>query len=130
MSDDSMKHGHFSWNELATKDTKAAGDFYTKLLGWTTAEMDMGSGGKYTILKDGEAMVGGMMQMTEEWGDLPPHWMSYITVENVDESCKHVEKLGGKVCVPPTDIPEVGRFSVITDPTGGTVSLITYLKKE
>jgi len=72
----------------------------------------------------GEHPVAGMMQMTEEWGDAPPHWMTYITVADCDASAKTVEELGGQVCVPPTDIPEVGRFAVINDPTGATFSII------
>ena len=73
----------------------------------------------------GDCPAGGMYQMGEEYGDAPSHWMSYVAVDDVDESAKKVAELGGKVCVPPTDIPNVGRFSVITDPTGATFSMIT-----
>ncbi len=121
---DMPKHGHFCWNELATKDTAKATKFFTELLGWTAKVEQMGPT-KYTMFKAGDADVGGMLQMTEEWGDMPPHWMAYIAVDDVDASVKKVEELGGKVCVPPTDIPPVGRFCVITDPTGASVSLIT-----
>jgi predicted enzyme related to lactoylglutathione lyase len=61
-----------------------------------------------------------------ETGEMPPpHWMSYIAVDDVDTSAAKVWELGGKVCVPPTDIPNVGRFCVVNDPTGATFSLIT-----
>jgi predicted enzyme related to lactoylglutathione lyase len=63
--------------------------------------------------------------MGPEFGGAPSHWMPYVAVNDVDASVKRVEELGGKVCVPPSDIPNVGRFSVITDPTGATISLIT-----
>jgi predicted enzyme related to lactoylglutathione lyase len=66
-----------------------------------------------------------MMQMAAEFGDAPSHWMSYVAVTDVDATAQRVEELGGKICVPPTDIPKVGRFCVITDPTGATISLIT-----
>ena len=124
---DKPKHGHFCWNELATKDTAAATKFFTELLGWTAKVEQMGPT-KYTMFKAGDTDAGGMLQMTEEWGDAPPHWMAYIAVDDVDASVKKVEELGGKVCVPPTDIPPVGRFCVITDPTGANVSLITLSK--
>jgi predicted enzyme related to lactoylglutathione lyase len=118
------KAGTFCWNELMTPDVGAAKTFYTNLLGWTTEEMDMGEAGIYTLFKKGEQQVGGMMALTAECGEgVPPHWMSYIAVDDVDASTKQAEQLGGKVCVPPTDIPNVGRFSVITDPTGATISL-------
>jgi len=114
--------GQFCWNELVTSDTKAAGEFYTKLLGWSAIEQDMGEF-KYTMFKAGDEDAGGMMAIQKEWGDVPPHWMSYILVDDVDASTKKAEELGAKVCVPPMDIPNVGRFSTITDPTGASVSL-------
>jgi predicted enzyme related to lactoylglutathione lyase len=121
---DKPQHGTFCWNELATKDAGAAAQFYTELLGWSANEQQMGPT-KYTTFKAGDKEVGGMLQMTEEWGDMPPHWMAYIAVDDVDASAKKVEELGGKVCVPPTDIPSVGRFCVVNDPTGSAISLIT-----
>lgn len=116
--------GTFCWNELMTRDVGAAKTFYTRLLGWTTEEMDMGEMGTYIVFKKGDREVAGMMAMPPDCGEeIPPHWMSYIAVDDVDAGAAKVEQLGGKVCVPPTDIPEVGRFSVITDPTGATISL-------
>ena len=116
-----LTHGKVCWHECNTKDSGAATKFYCELFGWTTSECDMG-GQMYTMLhRDGEPF-GGVMQMTAEWGDAPPHWMTYVAVDDVDASAKKAEELGGKICVPPTDIP-VGRFSVITDPTGATISL-------
>jgi predicted enzyme related to lactoylglutathione lyase len=50
-------------------------------------------------------------------------------VDNVDETVKLAQSLGAKVCVPPTDIPEVGRFSVFVDPQGAAIATITYVKK-
>jgi predicted enzyme related to lactoylglutathione lyase len=62
--------------------------------------------------------------MGPEFGGAPSHWMAYVAVDDVDAKARRVEELGGKVCVPPTDIPNTGRFCVITDPTGATLSLI------
>ena len=116
--------GTFCWNELVTPDPGASKSFYSELLGWSSDDLDMGEMGTYTIFRKGEQQVAGMMVMVgEQWQGVPPHWMSYVAVDDVDASTARVEELGGKVCVPPTDIPNVGRFSVITDPTGATVSL-------
>jgi len=125
MAESNMKSGAFCWNELATRDVEGATKFYCDLLGWT-ASVDNSVGSPYTIFKKGETMVAGMMGMTEEYGDTPPHWMGYILVDDVDHAAKKTEELGGKVCVPPMDIPSVGRFTVITDPTGATISLIKF----
>jgi predicted enzyme related to lactoylglutathione lyase len=126
------KHGTFCWNELSTNNVETCKTFYTELLGWKLKTGTVtGEGMEYTeISNDGTRGFGGMYEMNKEWcnaaGEMPPpHWMSYIAVDDVDASAAKVWDLGGKVCVPPTDIPNVGRFSVVSDPTGATFSLIT-----
>lgn len=116
-------NGTFCWNELATKDLEAAKKFYTELLGWKLTE-STAAGMVYNEIVVGNEHVGGMYQMTAEDGDAPSHWMPYVAVEDVDAKAKQVEELGGRVCVPPSDIPNVGRFCVITDPSGATLSLV------
>ncbi|HVF27378.1 MAG TPA: VOC family protein [Pyrinomonadaceae bacterium] len=117
-------HGAVCWNELSTTNVEAAKSFYSELLGWTLKESQIGTV-NYTEFYVGGKPSGGMVQMGAEFGNMPSHWMAYIAVEDVDASVKRVEALGGKVCVPPTDIPNTGRFCVINDPTGATISLIT-----
>jgi len=104
-----------------TGDVEAAKKFYTALFGWETKEMDMGPAGTYTIFSSAGKDCGGMMKTPDE--HVPPTWLSYVTVENVDASTSKAESLGAKICVQPTDIPEMGRFSVITDPTGAAIAL-------
>lgn len=118
--------GTFCWNELSTNDLDAAKRFYTELLGWQLKESDA-TGMKYTeiVASTGEH-IGGIYQSGPECGgEAPPHWMSYVAVDDVDARAARVESLGGKVCVPPMDIPNVGRFCVINDPSGAALSLIT-----
>ncbi len=115
--------GAMCWNELATKDIAAAKDFYGQLFGWTCATTQMGPT-KYTEVRVAGDMVAGMLPMNEEWGDTPPHWMTYFCVADVDATAKKIAETGGTVCVPPTDIPP-GRFAVVSDPQGGTFSVIT-----
>ena len=118
--------GSFLWHELATRDVAKAKDFYTKLVGWTYDEMDMGPAGKYNIVKSGEKMAGGMMGMQGEvWGDLPSHWGYYIDVADVDATARKVPELGGKVMHGPSDIPDIGRFCVVQDPSGAHVYMMT-----
>jgi len=121
-------HGEACWIELASKDVETAKKFYTELLGWQMQQSQT-TGFPYSEIQNGGRSIGGMYQMTKEYGDAPTHWMSYIAVDDVDALAKRVEELGGKVCVPPTDIPNTGRFCIITDPTGGTISLITLSRK-
>jgi len=56
----------------------------------------------------------------------PPHWGAYVTVDDVDATARRAEELGGKVLVPPQDIPGVGRFCVVQDPQGAVISAMTY----
>lgn len=119
-----LKHGQICWYELTTKDSATAQEFYKNLLNWKfeqspNSEMDY----PYIYPNNEPDSVGGVMQMTEEWGEIPSHWMTYIAVDDVDATCEKVKEMGGNVCVPPTDIP-VGRFSVINDPSGATFSII------
>ena len=133
MSEQTMPaNGSFCWNELSTTDDAAAMKFYTELLGWEikagTATACEGSEAPpmvyNEIVVDGKH-VGGIYKMGPEFGGAPSHWMPYVAVEDVDAKATQVVELGGKVCVPPTDIPNTGRFCVVNDPTGATISLIT-----
>jgi predicted enzyme related to lactoylglutathione lyase len=72
----------------------------------------------------GNEHIGGIYQLSAEQAGEPSHWMAYVAVDDVDAKAKLAEELGGKLCVPPSDIPNVGRFCVITDPTGATFSLV------
>lgn len=126
MSDNPMlQHGAFSWNELMTTDVAGAKAFYGELLGWTLQD-DNSHGMEYTLAKRGETIVGGIMAISEQTKGTPPTWGAYVTVDDVDALIPRVEKLGGKIMVPPVDIPDLGRFVMIQDPQGAMLSLITY----
>ena len=117
------KFNQFEWNELSTKDMVTSQEFYTKLFGWTAHETWLADQ-KYIIFKQGAANVAGMMRMSEEWGKTLSHWISYISVEDVDQIAERVEELGGNLLVPPTDVPEVGRFAILTDLSGAMLGII------
>lgn len=117
--------GTFCWTELMTGNVAAAKKFYCDLVGWKAVDEDVG-GMTYTMLfpPGAEQSVGGMLQMDgPEWEGVPPHWMPYIQVADVDDRARRCVELGGQIKVPPTDIPHIGRFCVIDDPTGATIAL-------
>ena len=118
-------HGAFSWSELMTSDPQAAGAFYGQLFGWTTQDMDMGTG-PYHVVKVGDTSVGGIMGMPPGGDKMPPMWGCYVTVDAVDRTAARCVELGGKVVMPPTDIPTVGRMAVLQDPQGAVISVMTY----
>ena len=117
--------GRVMWPELATSDPGGAAGFYTRLLGWKTKPETGVAEAAYTEWVNNGCSIGGLLPMRgEQWQGVPPHWLIYITVGNCEERAARASQMGGQVCVPPTDIPNVGRFSVIADPQGATFSLI------
>jgi uncharacterized protein len=120
--------GSLCWSELYTTNVDAAGKFYVSTLGWKTDAMDMGPAGTYTMFKvpGEENSLGGMMAMPPTMKGVPSNWLPYIQVASCDASTKKANDLGAKVMVPATDIPNVGRFSILQDPTGATIALYEH----
>lgn len=125
MSEVFTTHGAVSWTELMTTDKARAESFYRDLLGWTLEDSGI-PGVDYTLIKVNGAAIGGIMAMTPDMAGIPTHWQTYVTVDDVDTRTAAVTAAGGTVIRPPMDIPNVGRFAVVQDPTGGVLSLITY----
>jgi predicted enzyme related to lactoylglutathione lyase len=119
------KAGSFAWLELGTTDRDAAKKFYSSLFGWAAEDQSMGPDMTYTLFRLGGKDVGGAYQLMKEQieGHVPPHWMPYVRVDNADASAAKAVKLGAKQIVPPGDIPNVGRFAVLEDPTGAHISI-------
>jgi predicted enzyme related to lactoylglutathione lyase len=125
-------HGVFVWNELMTRDDERAVGFFEQLLGWTHVDWPLSQengGGTYRLMKSGETNVARLFKMNEPQfpPQVPPHWLSYIAVDDVDARYQRALALGAESVHPPSDIPQVGRFCIIKDPTGGVVSLMTPL---
>lgn len=125
MDEKLRKHGAISWSELMTTDVAAAKQFYGSVFGWSFQDMPM-EGMEYTVLKANDDEVGGIMPMPPDAPPMPPMWGLYVTVDDVDGVAEKVPSLGGKILLPPKDIPGVGRFCVIQDPQGAFMSIITY----
>ena len=74
--------------------------------------------------KLGDRTVGGMLEMTPEWGEIPAHWMTYFAVRDTDDDARRATDLGGSVGAPPFDTT-YGRIAVLVDPAGGHFSVVT-----
>jgi uncharacterized protein len=115
--------GTFVWHELLAADPDAEGRFFSQIFGWKVEPMPMGEMGTYYLFKrDNGKDAGGMLQKPPGSGG-PSSWLPYVGVEDVDATAARVEPLGGKVWVPPTDIPNIGRFAVTSDPTGAFIAM-------
>jgi hypothetical protein len=121
---DQQPLGRFVWYELMTTDPAGAEAFYPSITGWTTSPFP-GMAEPYTIWMRGEAGIGGLMRLPDDArkAGAPPHWMAYVGTHDVDATAEHARQLGAKTVVPPTDIPNVGRFAVISDPQGAHLAI-------
>ncbi|MBA3752338.1 VOC family protein [Candidatus Dependentiae bacterium] len=111
--------GTFCWTDLATTDAEGAKKFYTNLFGWTFEDTPAGEGMTYTMLK----LDGNEVAALSQHADQPPHWNTYIAVENVDETVAQAKSLGAQVFMEAFDVMDVGRMAMIQDPTGAMVFL-------
>ena len=109
------------WNELMTSDIEGARKFYSGLFGWNLKVSP-----EYTEvhLGAGDQGIGGMMQIRPEMQGMPPNWIPYFAVSDTDGAAKKAKAAKAHVGVPPTDIPNVGRFSVLADPQGARFAII------
>lgn len=117
---------NFVWYELMTSDLDAAEAFYKTVVGWNAEAWD-GAGMRYVIMKAGDTGIGGLMTIPEDAARMGarPGWLGYIGTPDVDAATQSVKKAGGTVHREPADIPEVGRFSVVSDPQGAMFMLFT-----
>lgn len=124
---DSTLPGAPTWFETLTTDVGLAKKFYEALFGWSGETMSVPAY-QYTTFKRGTDFIAGMMPLSPEMIDakMTPHWATYFTVSDPDATVREAEKLGAVICVPPRDIPGVGRFAGIISPQGVTFYVIKY----
>jgi predicted enzyme related to lactoylglutathione lyase len=111
------------WHELLTRDGSRAAAFYAGLFGWGAERHKLGEV-EYTVFSNDGQQVGGLVEVSAECGEVPPHWAIYFAVEDCDASVERALALGGQIIMPPTEVPGVGRFAVLQDPQGAVFSII------
>jgi predicted enzyme related to lactoylglutathione lyase len=122
-----MSHGNFVWHELYTRDVEAAKAFHAATAGWTFEGMPMPHENRvYWIAKAEGKPVAGVLDMRGIVPDgEPPHWLSYLEVDDVDRTAVEVQGRGGKIVRPPFDVPEFGRIAIGADATGAFMAWAT-----
>jgi hypothetical protein len=121
----------FFWYDVMATDTKAARNFYCDVVGWG-AQDSTAPGMDYTVFTVNGQGVAGLMPIPEDAraGGVPPMWMGYIAADDVDEAARRLEREGGKVHRPPTDVPGIIRFAVVADPQGASFIVAKGLMSE
>lgn len=113
------------WFELGTTDQESAKQFYSQLFGWTSFDIPIGPAGMYTMFQLGGRDAGAAYTLMPEQTSqgVPPHWMVYFLTPDVDASTAKAAELGATVIMPPMDVFDSVRFSMVKDPTGAHVAL-------
>lgn len=104
-------------------EAAGARSFYTQLFGWAVNEISMGDLGTYYIFTKDGADVAAMYERTAEMADVPPFWMSYVSVDDVDASTEKAKSLGASVQSEPSDVGPMGRMAVLADPQGAAFAM-------
>ncbi|MGH6813139.1 MAG: VOC family protein [Methylocella sp.] len=122
-------HGRFVWYELMTTDMEPAKAFYANVVGWGTRDASMPASA-YSLFTAGDAPITGLMKLPEDARrtGATPHWIGYVGVDDVDAAVDRIKHLGGAVHVPPRDVPNISRFSVVADRQMATFALVKGLK--
>jgi predicted enzyme related to lactoylglutathione lyase len=111
----------FCWSEVHARNVDSLVPFYHAIFGWTAEPMPADRPTVVFSTVMGK-QVATCMQLPEGT-EVPPHWIDYVAVPDTDEYAGKADTLGATILVPPTTIPNMGRFSVLTDPTGAPFAL-------
>jgi predicted enzyme related to lactoylglutathione lyase len=116
--------GSIAWIDLTGSDAPGVRDFYRGVVGWSASEVDMGGYSDFCMHPAPDAPpVAGVCHAQGHNADLPPQWLIYINVADLDASLERYVALGGSVLVGPKGMGDRGRFAVIRDPAGAVAAL-------
>ena len=113
--------GRFGWNELNTSDVAGAKKFYSEVFGWESETEKMGPQMEYTIFKQGNHMVGGLVN--HPGCEAPPHWAAYINSDDIAADVAKAKAAGAQILIESMEIPKAGTLAVIKDPQGAVFQL-------
>ena len=120
---DEWTAGNILWQDLTVSNVIEVRDFYREIIGWNCISEDMGGYDDFhMVIPLSGNSVAGICHARGENADLPPVWLIYIAVENVEKSARSCKDLGGEVVVEPRMMGK-GRFCVIRDPAGAVCAL-------
>lgn len=116
--------GEASWHELMTTDAPAAMTFYSQVFGWQPSEaMDMGPMGKYQMFNRPHGMIGGMMNKPPEMANVPPNWLIYFRVPDINAAAERIKANGGQIVNGPMEVPGGDWIVNGIDPQGAAFAL-------
>jgi uncharacterized protein len=115
--------GALTMNELATRDLEAAARFYDAVFGWRFEPLEIDGRLQYGFFKLDDRTMAGVLPMGNAFpAEIPPHWVPYFGVDDLDASADQAAGLGAQVLAGPTSVPQ-GRFVALRDPHGAVFSI-------
>ncbi len=122
--------GSIGWMDLTVNNTEEVCEFYEAVVGWKTLPVQMNGYNDFTLLSpDNDVPYAGVCNAKGPNANLPPYWLIYINVKDVEESCRKVKELGGEVLFEPKVMGNYGKYSVIKDPAGAFCALFEPLER-
>jgi predicted enzyme related to lactoylglutathione lyase len=118
--------GTFCWADLSTPDPEVAAKFYSGLFGWT---MMKGEKDDYLHIKNGEDFIGGIPPAAHRKPGVPPHWLVYFYVSDVEGTATKAKELGATIYMPPRAMENVGTISILADPQGAVFAIFKSARK-
>lgn len=115
--------GSINWFDISVPDAEGLRDFYKEVVGWTDEALDMGDRKDYVMSSpETKEPVSGICHNMGENADLPPQWIMYVIVADIQKSIEACEKRDGKTLTKVKDAGE-GLFCIIQDPAGAVCAL-------
>jgi predicted enzyme related to lactoylglutathione lyase len=124
--EEKLETGSIIWADLTIPDAKEVTTFYSSVIGWKSEPVSMGDYNDFSMNspETGRTMAG-ICHARGGNADLPPQWLIYFTVKDVDKSAELCEKNGGKIIAGPRNMGKFGRYCVIQDPAGAVAALFS-----
>ncbi|MEC2158132.1 VOC family protein [Virgibacillus halodenitrificans] len=116
------KEGKIISADLTVENAEQVRDFYKKVIGWENSEVNMGNYSDYMMTTKEGTPVAGICHQSGSNAGLPPVWLTYFQVKDLDHSLKMCRELGGKVLRKPEG-SGCGSFAVIEYPEGAVCAL-------
>lgn len=112
------KIGRVNWLDITVKDADTLSEFYKEVVGWEKEAFDMGDYSDYIMKTANGDFVSGICHAKGPNENLPPQWLVYISVENIDHSIAKCLELGGKTLSEKKDGGEGKFYCLVQDPAG------------
>lgn len=123
--------GSVAWFDLTVPNADEIRDFYAAVVGWSASDVDMGGYADYTMYREGaEDPVAGVCHARGVNAGLPPQWLMYVIVDDLDRSMARCTELGGQVIAGPKPMGITARYCVVQDPAGAVAGLISYRRED